>query len=233
MEVFEQYSHTYSAHMEQALAGYGAKHAWVTKYKANLIIAALRRHGAISAPEVLLDVGCGIGLIDQHLIDGTRSVHGVDVSSSSIHLAAARCPSGIFSCYDGRTLPFPENSFDATFAVCVLHHIAPDRWVDFVLEMKRVTKMGGLVMVFEHNPYNPVTRLIVNRCEFDRGVKLLTPGKLTALIRAASLPIVERGSFLFTPFQRKWAQRLDGALRTIPFGAQHLIIAKKASVTNS
>jgi ubiquinone/menaquinone biosynthesis C-methylase UbiE len=69
--------------------------------------------GAVSA----LDVGCGSGSIDvliQNAVPGL-SIHGVDV----LQWPRAEIPVEKF---DGRRLPFDDNSFDAVIFIDVLHH---------------------------------------------------------------------------------------------------------------
>ena len=64
---------------------------------------------------------------------------------------------------------------DATYATCVMHHVPRARWRLFASELGRVTRPGGTVLTFEHNPYNPLTRrpspiapLIAVRCSSPR-----------------------------------------------------------------
>ena len=57
--------------------------------------------------------------------------------------------------------PFGEGAFDVSFAVCVLHHVPPPQRLALVSEMARVTRPGGTVAIFEHNPWNPLTRRAV------------------------------------------------------------------------
>ena len=71
---------------------------------------------------------------------------------------------------------------------------------------------GGLAVVFEHNPYNPLTRRVVRNCEFDEGVRLLRAGEVVRHLRGTGSEIVEQRYLQFTPFDQPWARRLDHAL---------------------
>src|SRR5258708_33071555 len=59
---------------------------------------------------------------------------------------------------DGRHAPFAGGSFDLVFAVCVLHHLAPGAQRDALVgEMARLARPGGLGVIWEPNPLNPLT----------------------------------------------------------------------------
>ena len=141
--------------------------------KARLIENILRQ--VVGNPKELsiLDVGCGIGLIDQSLQHSVKALHGIDTSSASIGYARGQAPSAEFHDYGGGALPFEDDRFDGAFASCVLHHIPLEQRDAFVREMMRVIRPGGVAIFIEHNPLNPVTRRIVASCAFDADAILL------------------------------------------------------------
>ena len=175
----------------------------------------------------VLDVGCGVGTTDAHLTARFASVDGVDVSAESIEQAVAANPSVRYQVYDGNTLPFADASFDVAFAACVLHHVEPGRRLAFTREMHRVVRPGGVVMVFEHNPVNPLTRYAVGRCELDTGCVLLRPSEVLGLFASAGLQTVERSYISFLPTRRASLLRLERAMRWLPLGGQYLVGARK------
>ena len=97
----------------------------------------------------------------------------------------------------------------------------------FAREMARVVRPGGIVAVFEHNPYNPLTRVAVSRCEFDEGVELLTRTEATRLLSEAGMETVESRYILFLPFAGAWVRRVDQRLWRLPIGAQHYEAARR------
>jgi SAM-dependent methyltransferase len=175
----------------------------------------------------VLDVGCGVGTTDAHLTGRFASVHGVDISAASIGQAAAANPAVGYEVYDGARLPFDDASLDVAFAACVLHHVEPEERLAFTREMHRVVRPGGVVMVFEHNPVNPVTRYAVSRCELDTGCALLRPAEVLGLFASAGLQTVERSYISFFPTRRPSLLRLERALRWMPAGAQYLVGARR------
>ena len=94
------------------------------------------------------------------------ALHGVDISEEMLASARRGVPGATFKCYDGKTLPFTTGSFDVVIGICVLHHVPLSEQLSFVREMDRVAAPDGLLVIFEHNPANPLTRREVRGCEF-------------------------------------------------------------------
>ena len=128
-----------------------------------------------------------------------------------------------YSAFDGERLPYRDGQFSIVFTVCVMHHVPPLQWKGFVAEMFRVTKSGGLALVFEHNPYNPATQYIVKSCEIDKDAVLLRPGKLRAMFADAGFDKVHTKTIISVPPLGPLLTRLDSVLGYLPFGAQYYL----------
>jgi hypothetical protein len=89
-----------------------------------------------------------------------------------------------------------------------------------------VTKPAGLAVVFEQNPYNPLTRLAVARCAFDEGVVLATRRRIRRLLEGAGGAIVASRYVLFFPIDRDVARSVEARLGWLPLGAQHYVAAR-------
>lgn len=215
---FDQYKDEYRAHVRKSLAiAPAADSDLILQVKANHFISLLG-----NAKEArVLDVGCGIGLMDRFWTDRVRALCGIDVSEESLAAAAKTNPGVEYKHYDGKIFPYEDAAFDAAVAVCVMHHVPPALWRDFLSEMKRVTRTGGLVAVFEHNPYNPLTRAVVSRCEFDRDAVLLRPSTLKKMGRDAGLEVVDSRSLLYFPWRGSIFRRIESLLGWLPLGGQY------------
>ena len=133
---------------------------------------------------------------------------------------------------DGRRAPFAGGSFDLVFAVCVLHHVAPGAERDALVgEMARLARPGGMVAIWEHNPWNPLTRRVVARCPFDRDAVLLSPGEARRLLRRAGLTRVESRYGLFFPWRGLGWRRAERLLAQVPLGAQFVAMGIKPRAT--
>jgi len=103
----------------------------------------------------VLDVGTGPGFFAMNLALAGHQVSAVDVTEEMLEHArenaAAYGADVKFSLYDGRTLPFEENSFDLIVSRNVLWNIeAPELALQ---EWKRVLKPGGRMIYFDANWY--------------------------------------------------------------------------------
>lgn len=86
----------------------------------------------------VLDVGCGRKPY-RDFIPATRYV-GVDIETPATRALAAAD-----AYYDGRTLPFPDASFDGLLCTQVLEHVfEPEA---FVRELARVLRSGGVLVL--------------------------------------------------------------------------------------
>ena len=117
----------------------------------------------------VLDVGCGPGSITLGLAEAVApgEAVGVDIQQSQVQrargLAIDRGVANVrFEVADGYRLPFPDHSFDATFAHTVLMHLREP--VRALVEMRRVLGPGGIVGVCEPDygtrAFSPATPLM-------------------------------------------------------------------------
>ena len=200
------------------------EHAFFLAAKARALLDLVERRFPAGPPVRALDVGCGDGRLDAML--EPLELHGVDVSPELVAAAAKNAPRGRFEVADGTRLPFDDDAFDLTFTVCALHHVTPSDRAPYMQELARVTRAGGLVVVFEHNPVNPLTRLVVSRCVFDEGVVLVGRRSLRRLAEATGLTVEETRYILFFPWTRAPFPLLERLLAPLPAGAQYFLAAR-------
>ena len=91
----------------------------------------------------------------------------------------------------------------------------------------RVLVPGGTMVIIEHNPYNPVTRFVVNRCEFDRDAELLSMSLTKNLLQAANFEKVDCGYFYTIPPINPTMSLIDSWFSEIPLGAQYYCAYRK------
>jgi SAM-dependent methyltransferase len=225
---FEDAAPEYGALVQDSIAFSGQEHAYFVRRKAEALTSIARRH--LGAPESLrvADIGCGVGEMEANLAVPFGTIVGAEPSAESAFAANGQTDLHPVNC-DGRSLPLADNSMDLTFTVNVLHHVDPPHRDAMIEEMVRITRPGGLVVAFEHNPLNPLTRMSVARCEFDEGVELLWARELRRRFRRAGLTEAERRYVLFTPFDVSWQHRVENYLGRLPLGAQHYLAGRVGS----
>ncbi len=178
----------------------------------------------------LLDLGCGVGLLEKNLfsVDKIGAIFGVDIDFQSYgDQRPGTFPKCRYVQASGCELPFSDNVFDVVIAMCVFHHVPIERRKQLIREIKRVIKPGGLFFVFEHNPFNPITRFFVRMSPIDKGVKLLRLGWFKSIFFSLGFHVVTTQYLIFFPSMMRSLCAQEYRLGFLPLGAQYLIIAKK------
>lgn len=218
---FDGYRDSYEAEVQRSIAFSGLSHDFFLQAKVDFLAGLFAQRFGAEAP-ALLDVGCGVGRLHPALRPLTRRLIGCDVSGESLGRARAENPFAEYRAGDGTTLPAQAGSVDVALATCVVHHVPPAAWTGFVAEMRRVVRPGGLVVLIEHNPWNPGTRLAVERCPFDHDAVLLSARRARALLAGSGCGAVESAHILLMPTAARFARALERRLARLPAGAQYV-----------
>lgn len=227
-QAFDEYKDNYRDVVQSSIDFSGLEHDFFMRAKVRVLYETIAAHPGLGVPEDLayLDVGCGVGSFHPHLGGRFASISGCDVSADSIATATAANPAVDYRAYDGKRLPYDDDSFDVLTTICVVHHVPVAQWTSFFAELRRVLKPGGIACVIEHNPYNPLTRLAVARCPFDHDAVLLSPRTARRLLGDAGFSAAATRQFLFLPWENPPAIAVERALSSIPFGAQYLAVGE-------
>jgi ubiquinone/menaquinone biosynthesis C-methylase UbiE len=224
---FDTFSEDYRIIHNKNLRFSGAESDYFCEHK---ILEIKKQEGSQSLK--LLDFGCGDGLLSKYFLKHfpSGSYSGIDVSPENIKQALLRKQhNSSFNHYPGNELPFEDKMFDIAIAANVFHHIDRKDHVKTIMEISRTLKPGGRFYIFEHNPVNPVTQLIVKTCIFDKKAKLLLPFHFKRYFHDSRMSILKIKYLLFFPrygiFKRFFT--FEEYLWKLPFGAQYLIIGQK------
>ena len=220
--LFDEYGESYDDVMKKSIGFLGRQHDYYTRAKSDCLLDGLTKLYGNTKSLHVLDVGCGVGKTDTFLSPMVEKLCGVDVSGAAVERAQIENPQVEYKIYDGQTIPYKEAVFDAAFLICVLHHVAPEKRAGLLKEARRVVRPGGALFIFEHNPFHPLTRLAVARCEFDRDAQLLSRRTAAKLLAEAGLTLIEAQDILYLPF-RIGRLRLPDSWRRIPLGAQYVV----------
>lgn len=226
-EVFDAYEGNYADTVNRSVSFTGLDVDFFTRVKARYIRQIVDAELADAEGLDLLDIGCGVGNYHGLLAEHFQSITGVDVSRASVEKAGERHPDVTYRHYEGEVLPFSDGSFDVAYTICVMHHVPPGNWARFVCEAHRVLRPGGVFLVFEHNPWNPLTRRAVNQCPFDADAVLLSRPKTVSLLSEAGFCDVTARSILTLPPLNDILFAADGLLGRLPFGGQYYVQGRK------
>ncbi|MBV5327764.1 MAG: class I SAM-dependent methyltransferase [Chlorobium sp.] len=223
MAEFDRYANDYSGLLDESLALVGGFSDYYSRQKVALLEGVVKEIKTRS----VMDFGCGIGgttLMLSRAFPSARVV-GVDISEVSIEEARRKNDKIEFGCISDEVFMGTVGSFDLIYVANVFHHIPLSERTRVVGTLKSLLSPGGKIFVFEHNPYNPVTKWIVSRCEFDRDANLLSPRESRQLFVASGFRVARPMYLLFFPHTLKFLSKLDMALKWLPIGAQYCVTA--------
>jgi ubiquinone/menaquinone biosynthesis C-methylase UbiE len=226
---FDSFADEYLSLHARNIAVSGEGPEYFAEYKIRDIAEEMTRRGAL--PARMLDFGSGVGTsipwVNRYLPNAQLTC--ADVSERSLEVAQSRFPgSARFVHFDGHTLPFEPGEFNLAYAMCVFHHIDHAEHVHLLGELKRVVGPRGTVVVFEHNPLNPLTVKAVNTCEFDVNAKLISARKMKQACLDAGFAKVDVRFRIFFPHRLAKLRPLEKYLTHVPLGAQYSVYASAA-----
>jgi SAM-dependent methyltransferase len=230
---FDSYGQGYAAGMEnpmKQLLGDSAEDFVAVKLRWLLRACPVLR--SADASYRVLDYGCGTGTLLRLMRQaGLRvTLAGCDISHQMLE-EAARCwpaslPKPVLHVQEaGAEAPFPLEKFDLVIISAVLHHVAPSDRPSVYAAVRRLLRAEGRVVVFEHNPLNPVTRYVVARTPIDRNAILLRASETQRALHMARFSDIRTKYLMFFPPRLKPLAACEAALGWLPLGAQYATTA--------
>jgi SAM-dependent methyltransferase len=220
---FDNYSENYNQLLKEGTSFFSSNEEYFARYKVALVRKQIR------APvESILEYGCGIGRNIPFLQQAFPQtiIVGSDISGASLEIAR-RDNTGIEFFREDENVK-SNRLFDLIFVAGVFHHIPVMQRTEVAKNLFSRLSPEGRIFIFEHNPFNPITRRIVNNCPYDEDAVLLKPSELQKILRKAAL-IVERKAYcLFVPPSLSMLMRLESGLGWLPFGGQYWVQAKRS-----
>jgi SAM-dependent methyltransferase len=111
----------------------------------------LREQLAPMDKKTMLEIGCGTGRLTEFLALRFKRVAGVDISEAMVREGVKRLENirnVELTATDGRTLPFPDESFDFVFSFIVFQHMPDKKTVQKNLaEVARTLRNGAIAKI--------------------------------------------------------------------------------------
>jgi ubiquinone/menaquinone biosynthesis C-methylase UbiE len=227
---FDEYASDYFKSLQNPIRGLIKDNYYFVHTKANIINDIVGNHFKDQKNVNIVDIGAGIGLFEKFIHDDRIHIFGIDLSYNMLQVANAigNIDTKCYCQADAEQLPLPDDSADIVFSSCVLHHIPFEKIENVIKDLTRVCKPGGMIIIFEHNPYNLLTQLVVKTTRLDRNARLITNKKLVEIadrlgLKKSKVEFILYGSL---GIDRFISSRLRFLTR-LPFGGQYCIIFQK------
>jgi SAM-dependent methyltransferase len=177
-----------------------------------IALSRLVAFAALPPDSLVLDAGCGPGLVAEAFLRAGHRVHGVDLSGEMLRRAQARCApfGGRASFEQGSVFELAaDRRFDGAVSRFVVHH-SPDP-IAFIRAQAERVRRGGAVAVSDHvtDPDSASSRWHqeIERARDRTHVRNLTSGELVDALARAGLADVQLSEDSFELDFDEWFDR--------------------------
>ena len=216
---FDNYAEKYDELITSNTSFFEEDTSYFARYKVSIFKNLITNN-----PVNILEFGCGTGRNLYYLKKAfpKSNISGCDISQKSLSIAAKHNPNiELFNSNNhNKSL---NNHFDAIFIACVFHHIKPKLWHKTISEIYNYMNKDASLIIFEHNPLNPVTRKLVNDCPFDKDAVLLRRSKTFDLMEKANLKNITSQYCLFLPEKLSKYSKIEKYISWLPLGGQYWV----------
>jgi SAM-dependent methyltransferase len=223
---FDEYATSYDRALARGLAATGEDRNYFARQRVQWLRRCLDRMQFAAGRTI--EFGCGTGSNIPFLIElaGATSVVGIDTSGRSLEVARNKFGSAkVKFCNSGEYEARREA--DLIFCNGVFHHIPPPDRAASVDYLYRCLKPGGLLALWENNPWNPGTRYVMSRIPFDHDAITLSPPESRRLVRAAGFEVLRTDCLFVFPHFLRWLRALEPYLSPLPIGGQYELLCRK------
>jgi len=180
-------------------------------------------------PGRILEFGTGTGNNVQCLKDAfpKSRIVGVDISEEMLQVAKSRLQ-------DGRTSFSTVSEFhrnetvDLVFVNGVFHHIPAEEQkfnLSYIVERLR---SGGLLTLFDNNPFNPGARWVMKKIPFDHDAVMVNPYTMSKTLLKVGFATVEKRFYFLFPKALRVFRFVEPYMEGLPLGAQYCLYARKS-----
>jgi len=223
---FDPWAANYDEALQRGLSLSGEGRDFFARGRVNFLAECLAQIGV--RPRRALDFGCGTGDTVPLLAEvlGLERVLGLDEAPRTVEFATSRFGSDQlrFSLVVNHA---PAAEFDLVYLNGVLHHVS---WADqprVVARLAGELRPGGILSLWENNPWNPGTRWVMSRIPFDREAVVLSASRARRLARATGLAVIRTDYRFIFPGGLALLRPVERLVTRLPLGAQYQVLCRK------
>jgi len=229
-QFFDKYSNNYKTLLDESLKLTG----FDTDYFPTAKIRTLARlfPELCQRPIRILDFGCGTGSLYRPITKFFPQADyvGTDLSDKMVQ-QAKDLNDGADVFYEMASEQWQQGAYDIIFAANVFHHIPHSEHLKILKELRSLLVCQGKFILWEHNPWNPFTRKIVNDCVFDKDAVLVSPTQAKQLGQKTGFSAMRIVFTTFFPKSLAFMASLEPWLEWLPLGGQYLLVAENPDPT--
>jgi SAM-dependent methyltransferase len=177
-------------------------------------------------PRRILDFGCGTGKSCERLAEAFQAAQivGADLSEEALRHAKTNFGSNRVTFANIADLPQLER-FDLCYINGVFHHILPGERQQTLVMIRELVAPGGHLALFENNPWNPGTRMVMSRIPFDRDAIPLSYLEARRRVKAAGFHVYSTRFLFYMPKALAPLRFIEPLFVNVPLGAQYYVLA--------
>lgn len=223
---FDEHAADYEARLMRGLSLSGETPEFFARGRVTLVRRWWTRT-ARAEPRRIVDYGCGVGLacpLLARLFPQAR-VLGLDPSQQSVERATKRWTADRVRFELLSRSSSDHAPADLVYLNGVVHHVVPEERPALFRDLAARLAPGGIVALFDNNPWNPGTRWVMARIAFDRDAVLVRASEARRSLRDAGLAPLSTDYLFYFPRWLAALRPVEGLLGRVPLGAQYGILA--------
>jgi len=190
----------------------------------------LRSAGLNKEQPAVMDFGCGPGatLANLHEILNARQVVGVDPSRSLLDVGRKMFHPPSFDLITPEEYSHTK-AIDVAYCNGVFHHLSDEERKSAVEFLFRILKPGGVLSLWENNPYSLAARWVMSRIPFDKDAEMVWPRSIIAILRRRGFQLLRLDYLFVFPNLLHRFRWIEPFVSKAPFGAQYQVFMVKGT----
>jgi len=224
---FDRYALKYDIDLHKGIRLSGERKDYFARERLRPVREQIARIGM--KPRRIIEFGCGIGTNVGYIADlcPASEIIGLDISEESLTVAQRELGHrGIRFMTPEEYRRTGEARADWVFVSGVFHHIPVPERAEALRFLRTLLDKGGILTLFDNNPYSLPARVVMRLVPFDRDAVLVNPYQLMSDLRVLGFEDVIVRFLFVLPRLLSFLRPLEVHLEEWPIGAQYGVFAR-------